>query len=332
MIARPHRLVADRPEHERRARRPRSPAAGGSVSPSTSNVRCPAAVFSTISANRNCSPKPQAIVRQPDRAPIGRERVRDEADERPGRQSAASVSIYDRLSPVTIVRRAPSRAPARRRVVADRHRVIQQRPRRRPVAPIADSASRKHRIAAPDRRADRRDDVDAGGRIDGGIDAVAAGAERHGRPADQLGVDARRRSRRECAVHVSTRRRLRQPRVVVDDARVAALRLDDRAELLEPRAARERLAHLSLRVVIVARDAGRARASAPPAAPTASSTSVGPRPFSVSIDFDDFVGVADGAAERRVHRRQERFGPHAVALGDARPATSRAAARRPASS
>ena len=46
------------------------------------------------------------------------------------------------------------------------------------------------------------------------------------------------------------------------------------------------------------------------------SRSFGPRPFSVSIDFDDFVGVADRAAERRVHRRQQRFGADAVALGD----------------
>jgi hypothetical protein len=33
------------------------------LSPSTSNVRCPAPVLSTITAKRNCSPNPHATVR-----------------------------------------------------------------------------------------------------------------------------------------------------------------------------------------------------------------------------------------------------------------------------
>ena len=50
------------------------------------------------------------------------------------------------------------------------------------------------------------------------------------------------------------------------------------------------------------------------------SRSAGPRPFSVSIDSIDFERVADRAPERRVHRGDQRLGPHAgqFAGGDER--------------
>ena len=103
---------------------------------------------------------------------------------------------------------------------------------------------------------------------------------------------------------------------------------DDRAELLEPGAARERR---------------RARgAPRPPSSVAMPAQHEHPRrqtngqaleirgPASLQrLDrLDHFVRVADGAPERRVHRRQQRLGPDAVALGDARTATRRACARR----
>ena len=78
-------------------------------------------------------------------------------------------------------------------------------------------------------------DDDAHGRIDGRVNQLAPGAQQHGGRPHHLGVDAG---------HIAGARRLHgvdfggrgQPVVGLDDLRVAALGLDDLAELVQRRA------------------------------------------------------------------------------------------------
>ena len=80
--------------------------------------------------------------------------------------------------------------------------------------------------------------------------------------------------------------------------RIAALSLDDVAELLDARAARQRARDRGLRARFISRVAGQhehARGETHGQVPQV----VGSSPFQRLDRLDDLVGVADGAAERR---------------------------------
>src|SRR5262249_15015580 len=110
------------------------------------------------------------------------------------------------------------------------------------------------RLAAADGAARFDAHHDADREIDRILDAIAARAERHRRPAHQPGVELHqetiaRRRHRLAAVD------LPQTRGVVDDARIAALGFDDPAEPVEARARPNRVAHARVRIGPVRGDA-----------------------------------------------------------------------------
>ena len=161
----------------------------------------------------------------------------------------------------------------------------------------------------------RRDDGNPHAMVDHIVEPPAPGAERDGGAADALGLEPGHEPAPRRGDDLDVRRR-RQPRVVIDDARVAALMLDDLPQLLDARARVDRRRARAPRRPHRRAPLRRRRACAPPAAPTAPRGRPGRDPFSVSIDSIDLVRVPDLAAERRVHAGDERFGPHAGGAAD----------------
>ena len=135
----------------------------------------------------------------------------------------------------------------------DLNRFFEQLERRLepPAAAVPDF---EDRISPPHLRSRRREDGNPDTVVDDVVELAASGAKGDSRTADSLGLDrcdkaaARRGDRRPI-------RRRRQKRVVVDDARVAALMFDDVAELLDASARRDRLADASLGVGFCRSDA-----------------------------------------------------------------------------
>ena len=99
-----------------------------------------------------------------------------------------------------------------------------------------------------------------------------------------------------------------QSRIVVDDPGVAALPFDDAAEHLDAGTGRDRLAHARFGADVI-RDPGEddhARGQAHGQL----LERLGPAALERLERFDDLESVAHCAAERRVHRGDERLGPH----------------------
>src|SRR4051812_47254047 len=97
------------------------------------------------------------------------------------------------------------------------------------------------RLSARDAAADRRDDREADGRIDDGVEAIPAGAEQDGRPPDGFRLHGGDDTVAGGRDHVAIGHR-RQHGVVVDHPRIAPLIGDDLAELLDAGSRRERRA------------------------------------------------------------------------------------------
>ena len=175
-------------------RRRRNPSSLLMPAPSVANTRWPTAVFSTMSAKTICRleapgdrrPVDRAAVRSRTRSAIAEDDDRAEQRLQNPEHQRTSPTIRRprqaaRSSPMVIARLGQARAP--RRAVRDRGSAV-----RAPASPA--------RTSSPGLAHDH----DADGRIDRILDPIAAGAERDRRAADQLGVDARSRSRRASAV------------------------------------------------------------------------------------------------------------------------------------
>src|SRR3954469_17172281 len=124
------------------------------------------------------------------------------------------------------------------RRVGNPHRSIEQRQR------VGESASRpvmhpQHRFAATNCRAQRRHDLDPDAWIDHIVQLSAAGTERDGGAANLLGEERRHMAVTSRDDVVSVRGRW-QEIVSIDDPWVAALKLDDRPQLLHTGTGHER--------------------------------------------------------------------------------------------
>ena len=113
-------------------------------------------------------------------------------------------------------------------------------------------------------------------------------------------------------------------------AGVAALPLDHLPQLFARRARCERRAHFRSGLRFARPPGRRAAPSATPARTMSADRSAGPLPLKHLDALGNLDGVADGAAERRIHARDERFGANAGGGADRRPATAPARAHRPA--
>ncbi len=114
----------------------------------------------------------------------------------------------------------------------------------------------QHRFPAAHRRADPGHHFNPDARIDDVVQPRAPRPERDRRPPDELGVE-----RRDVAAswrsHVVAIRGRGQAAVIVDDAWIATLELDDGAQLLHTGARCERIEDAGLRARVVLFQAGR---------------------------------------------------------------------------
>ena len=155
---------------------------------------------------------------------------------------------------------------------------------------------------------------DPDGVIDRIFDAIAAGAEHHRRAADQFRIERRDISRRVRAHQMPIGRR-RQPAIVVDDMRIAALRLDDPPEPIEAGARRDRPANQPFGDWPIGGDL--AEHQHPGRQFDRHVDEIGRSlPFQNVDALDHFERIADRPPERRVHRRNQRFGFHARRVAD----------------
>ena len=237
----------------------------------------------------------------PTRAPAGTA-VRSLRDPRQVKEPRAGSATAGRRE-----RGAAAAAPPAPTRIARRRRASASSRRRRSLTWTVTSGS-----PARDRIADLLVEDEAHRGIDPAVDRLPPGAEEHRRVADGAAGDARSRARRASARSSTVSARAGQARRVVAhraDRRPAARSPPGTSRSPAPEASASRTRARAASRPLARRRPG--RASRPPAPRRATPGPAGPRPFRVSIALHDLERVADRAAQRLLHVRDE--GDHLLA-------------------